>query len=1480
LILKHKVQGAKEMNRPAVISASILIIFMVSMMGSDQAMSDSPLDSPHDTITIVGDGDLVQTASEENWQGTGTPSDPFEIAGYTIVSDDEVNGIHIENTTYHVSVISCQITGGENGILLKGCENVTIFNTTVSYNKIGIRIIEGESIHINTSSQTYNDRGIQINDSVQIEILNCNASLNNDFGISLHGMDLEVLDSTFHNNKNTGMILDWIVGYTITNCSIMNNGLFGGGFNSGGIWSNHFEIFSGDINNNTITKNIPRGISLKSGGGLDGSATTLIENNNVGNHSMESIYSGRYIICRNNSIFNSSTGIIGNFNCTFIDNRIFDCEIGITTEHECNVIGNDVFNNSKVGIEVGGTYPVARGNHVHHNSGAGIRIDDWGAIIENNLVENNSGNGIHTNLMTSIIKDNVIIGNGGNGTYIQGDHHRLENNVIGENGWYGIYLSGVESLVLKGDHVYENGKDGIYGNSRKNLTIDSIDIFDHQGSGLYLHDCQNVSIRDSHFSFSSGYNAVIVSRGNVSLEGINSFSADMGIWISTIGEVSINGSYFFDLDYGISMGSYDTLEMANTSFDGCGIYLTDPTERSLIYTKMDDTNSVNGRKLIFLSRNSHFSNISGDVGQLIIHGKENISLRELNLSSATMGLLLFETTNISVVNCDLNRNAMGVSGFYCSGIEINDSDFRDGVSGIELYQVDNVRINGCSFIRPEGKAVFLSDDSKDIVISDNLFFRSKGITSFAIESYGIGTIVHGNHFVYNRGTGDEYVSYMTQVTDPYERVAWSSNERGNYWRDHHYPDMDKDGIVDSPYYIEPFYTTKDSYPQSRSFLFDPPELNITQMIDPPKILLQWEKPDLKGFANVENFSIFRRGQFPEERELIAVVPGSQTYFLDPNVTYGKEYSYSISFHSDLIESDRSMETRTSVEVELPVLAIDDPWDGNVTGSDTMTVDWSVDNISRVDHFEIRIDLEEWKPLGLSSSYSFFNLSEGNHIVRVKAVAVGGGEVVDQTEFLIDLGDPSVSIIYPVEDSVIAQNFTTARWSATDDLSGVIEYLVSLDDGEIFSVSGNTSMHLFNLSDGFHFFEVTAFDKGGNSDTTVVYFRVDTFEPSIEITGPNEDMITSSRNVKVTWNAFDIGSGLESFRIRLDDQESVEIGPGIFDRSYFQLRDGRHNVVIIARDFAGNTNQTNVSFTVDSTPPRLTIDSPSDGGHVSQAPVSVIWSVMDEASGVDRIEYRFNSSEWVEIKTGRLSLTGLEEGTYTVFLRAFDKVGNNIEASSTFTVDRTPPIILDYGPTGTQESLDEPVYVSFSERMNKANLRFVIFGINGNINWQGDRAVFKPTRKFDPGMTYNASVTGTDLAGNIVESIQWSFTTTIYGKVRGRIVDGSGNSISNAKVDIGGTTSDSRPDGGFFLELENGNYSLKIERKGYETATMEINITAGEINDLGEIVLEDEDEGGLNLMTIILIPAALLMMILIVVIIGNMLKRTVRSEIEE
>jgi len=126
----------------------------------------------------------------------------------------------------------------------------------------------------------------------------------------------------------------------------------------------------------------------------------------------------------------------------------------------------------------------------------------------------------------------------------------------------------------------------------------------------------------------------------------------------------------------------------------------------------------------------------------------------------------------------------------------------------------------------------------------------------------------------------------------------------------------------------------------------------------------------------------------------------------------------------------------------------------------------------------------------TSTYTLTGISDGVHIVRVRAIDAAGNAAAVTVSVAVDTTPPSVSITGPAGGAVFTSPSAIVSWTATDATSGIDHVTVSLDGGAEATLSAATTSHLFtDLANGAHSVTVTVVDRAGHSSTSTVTFRV-------------------------------------------------------------------------------------------------------------------------------------------------------------------------------------------------------------------------------------------------------------------------------------------------------------------------------------------------------------------------------------------------------
>jgi parallel beta-helix repeat protein len=91
-----------------------------------------------------------------------------------------------------------------------------------------------------------------------------------------------------------------------------------------------------------------------------------------------------------------------------------------------------------------------------------------------------------------------------------------------------------------------------------------------------------------------------------------------------------------------------------------------------------------------------------------------------------------------------------------------------------------------------------------------------------------------------------------------------------------------------------------------------------------------------------------------------------------------------------------------VDIESPILSVTNLYHGEVIRSSAVTISWEgVDYASGINHYTVAIDDEYSINVGLNTSYTFTELDNGQHVVRIAAFDNVGNTVYRLLDFTID-----------------------------------------------------------------------------------------------------------------------------------------------------------------------------------------------------------------------------------------------------------------------------------------------------------------------------------------------------------------------------------------------------------------------------------------------------------------------------------------------
>ncbi|MEF8874380.1 MAG: S8 family serine peptidase [Candidatus Thermoplasmatota archaeon] len=364
----------------------------------------------------------------------------------------------------------------------------------------------------------------------------------------------------------------------------------------------------------------------------------------------------------------------------------------------------------------------------------------------------------------------------------------------------------------------------------------------------------------------------------------------------------------------------------------------------------------------------------------------------------------------------------------------------------------------------------------------------------------------------------------------------------------------------------------------------------------------------------------------------------------------------------------------TIDTSPPVVDITSPEDNAWISESSVTVRWEKeDEASPAQHQEIWLDgeLEGEDDEGDWIQYDINNLEEGNHTVRVQATDGEGRESDDEVTFSIDTIAPGLEIVSPDNEEFLNEPNVTVSWEAEPQGSGIQQREVRLDENEWIEADSETSHTFEGLSDADYLVEVKVVDEAGNEAIEDVIFSIDTATPTVDITSPNSGEPFDEDEVTVYWDPEPDGTEIQRYQVRLNEGEWQEADTET-SHSFMGLPEGEQTIGVRVTDEAGNYAVDDISVIIDTTPPGINITSPEFDVELDDKTVTVEWE--GEPKGTDIVDYeiRINDGEWIKPDSNNFhTFEDLEDGSYTVDIRAEDEAGNVNHKTVNFKVN-TPP----------------------------------------------------------------------------------------------------------------------------------------------------------------------------------------------------------------
>lgn len=317
----------------------------------------------------------------------------------------------------------------------------------------------------------------------------------------------------------------------------------------------------------------------------------------------------------------------------------------------------------------------------------------------------------------------------------------------------------------------------------------------------------------------------------------------------------------------------------------------------------------------------------------------------------------------------------------------------------------------------------------------------------------------------------------------------------------------------------------------------------------------------------------------------------------------------------------------------------------------------------------------------ASPYALTSLADGDYTFRVFATDDAGNQTPEQVwgPFTVDATPPGARVTSG-PDGPTNDTLPTFGFEADGDARS---FECWIDSDSPVSCPGLTYTASRPLSDGAHTFRVRATDLAGNVGTAAVRsFIVDQDAPSLTIdSGPEGP-------TNVTTPSFQFTAEPGAVVQCSIDQAALPLGSCTSLTTYVlatPLSEGTHVFRVRAIDGVGNDHIESRDFTVDTTPPSLSIGFGPSGTTSDSTP---LFSFSPEVAATVQCSIDQGTPAYGPCASAKThaAVAPLADGAYVFRVLATDRAGNQTTATRAFTVDTVPDTAAPTPPSRSSRLL--------------------------------------------------------------------------------------------------------------------------------------------------------------------------------------------------
>lgn len=390
--------------------------------------------------------------------------------------------------------------------------------------------------------------------------------------------------------------------------------------------------------------------------------------------------------------------------------------------------------------------------------------------------------------------------------------------------------------------------------------------------------------------------------------------------------------------------------------------------------------------------------------------------------------------------------------------------------------------------------------------------------------------------------------------------------------------------------------------------------------------------------------------------------------------------------------------------------------------------------------------------------NFWSDYPGEDIKKGKNQDVPGSDGIGDTNYTIDSDSvdhyPLINISRDIAPFLINLDFPLNNSFINEGAEILFDILVKNIDEVNYSLNSGSPVNFtyaYNITasnssgwvEGENHLEVFVWDTNGNLNSSWFSFVFDSTKPIIELISPSNGSVIDTKGI-IDISIIEPNISSAIFRLNNGSWENL-LFP--YDLNCSTWPEGNYWIDIHVDDLSGNENSTFYIFTVDTTPPLISLKRPHNNSYIKSG-VKINLTISDMHLNSSSIYYTVSGGGAMAFTTPYLIDTSTwDDGEYSIEVFAYDTLGHEGFRSYNITVDSTTPSVVLNSPVNNSVIRaavpinfsafdDNPFTFTYFINVGSAKILLTPYNINTTLFYDGIKMI---------------NVNVSDFAGNYNES---------------------------------------------------------------------------------------------------------------------------------